>query len=208
MRDGTPNRKPLPARRQQEVTMSRKYKVMALTLVSALLAGCSAGDVTGPAHMPGDETPGFSTQVGAALATPHTPAAGTFSQTGTVSLEVRQAGPNTILEQTTQGVASGTLTGDLQDELRVVIHPNGSFNAHFTVTCVCTVEGREGVVELVANNTGEMIGPVGVYEGRAVITGGTGELSGLRGVLQFEGAVDLTTGLSTLAYSGTIHFAP
>jgi hypothetical protein len=188
--------------------MPRTHEVMALTLVWALLAGCSPDDVTAPAHMPGDATPGFSAQAGAMLASPHTPAAGTFNQTATLSLEVRQAGPNTILEQMTQGVASGTLTGDLQDELRVVIHPNGRFNAHFTVTCVCTVEGREGVLELVANNTGKMIGPVGVYEGRAVITGGTGELSGLRGVLQFEGAVDLTTGLSTLAYSGTIHFAP
>lgn len=188
--------------------MSRTYEVIALTLVWAVLAGCSTGDVTAPAHMPADETPGVGAQAGAMLASPHTPAAGTFDQTAVLSLEVREAGPNTILEQTTQGVASGTLTGDLQDELRVVIHPNGRFNAHFTVSCVCTVDGKEGVVELVANNTGEIDGPLGAYEGRAVITGGTGELSGLRGVLQFEGAVDLTTGLSTLTYSGTIHFAP
>ena len=188
--------------------MSRMYQVMALTLVSVLLAGCSADDVTGPAHMPGDQTPEVSAQATAMAASPHMLAAGTFNQTAVLSLDVREAGPNTIIEQTNQGVASGTLTGDLQDELRVVIHPNGSFNAHFTVTCVCTVEGREGVVELVANNTGDIVGPVGAYEGRAVITGGTGELSGLRGVLQFEGAVDLTTGFSTLTYSGTIHFAP
>jgi hypothetical protein len=187
--------------------MSRRYEVMALTLVSALLAGCSAGDVTGPPNFPGHEAAKFSARAGAALASAHIPAAGTFSQTAIVSREVRHAGPNTILEQRTRGVASGTLTGDLQDELRVVIHPSGSFNVHFTVTCVCTVEGREGVVELVANNTGELIGSFAVYTGRAVITGGTGELSGLRGVLEFEGAVDLTSGLSTLAYSGTIHFA-
>jgi hypothetical protein len=186
--------------------MSRRYEVLALTLVSALLAGCSAGDVTGPTHVPDDETARFSAQAAAALASAHISAAGTFSQTAIVSFEVRQAGPNTILEQRTQGVASGTLTGDLQDALSVVIHPSGSFNARFTVTCVCTVEGREGLVELVANNTGELVGSVGVYAGRAVITGGTGELSGLRGVLEFEGVVDLTSGLSTLAYSGTIRF--
>jgi len=188
--------------------MSRTYEVIALTLVWAVMAGCSMGDITAPAHMPGDETPGIGTQAGAMHASPHMSAAGTFAQTAVLSFQVREAGPNTIIEQTNQGVASGTLTGDLQDELRVVVRSDGSFNAHFTVTCTCTVEGKEGVVELVANNTGQFDGPLGAYEGRAVITGGTGELSGLRGVLQFEGAVDLTTGLSTLAYSGTIHFAP
>jgi hypothetical protein len=44
-----------------------------------------------------------------------------------------------------------------------------------------------------------------IFSGRAVITGGTGELSGLRGVLQIEGTVDLVTGLSEYDYVGWVH---
>ena len=46
------------------------------------------------------------------------------------------------------------------------------------------------------------------FAGRAVINGGTGALSGLRGVLQIEGTVDVTTGLATYGYAGDIHFGP
>lgn len=144
-----------------------------------------------------------------AQASPHTAAAGTFTQTSISSLDVRLAGPNTILQQTAEGMVSGTLTGAFKDDLKVIIHPTGRFNAHFTITCECTVEGRQGVLEIVAGDTGELIGPdVAVFAGRAVINGGTGELSGLRGVLQIEGMVDVPSGLSTYTYSGNIHFHP
>lgn len=144
-----------------------------------------------------------------AKASPHTAAGGTFTQTAINSLEVRLAGPNTILEQASEGLVSGTLSGDFKDRLKVVIHPNGRFNAHFTITCECTVEGKEGVVEFVAGDTGELVGPdLAAFEGRAVIKGGTGELSGLHGVLEIEGTVDVPSGLSTYTYSGTIHFTP
>lgn len=144
-----------------------------------------------------------------AQASSRTAADGTSIQTAITSLDVRAAGPNTILEQTTEGLFSGTLAGAFEDELKVVIHPNGNFNAHFTITCECTVEGRQGVLEIVAGDTGELLGPDrAVFAGRAVIRGGTGELSGLRGVLAIEGVVDVTTGLATYTYSGTIHFRP
>lgn len=136
-------------------------------------------------------------------------AAGTITQTAINSVDVRAAGPNTILEQTDEGMISGTLTGAFQDDLRVVIHPSGRFNAHFTITCECTVEGKQGVLELVAGDTGELISPdVAVFAGRAVINGGTGELSGLRGVLRIEGMVDVQSGLSTYTYSGNLRFRP
>ena len=63
-----------------------------------------------------------------ANAAPHTTAAGTFTQTAITGLEVSQAGPNTILQQTSIGSVSGTLSGSYTDDLRVVIHPNGRFN--------------------------------------------------------------------------------
>jgi hypothetical protein len=139
-------------------------------------------------------------------AAPHTPAAGTFEQTTITSLNVRQAGPNTILEQTSAGTVSGTLSGSYTDAIRVVIHPNGRFNAHFNIRCACTMAGEQGVVEFVASDRGKMIGPtLAAFAGHATITGATGALSGLRGVLRIEGTIDLVSGLATYTYSGRIH---
>lgn len=150
---------------------------------------------------------------GPALASAHAPshtaANGTITQTAITSLETRLAGPNTILEQTAEGLIGGTLSGPFDDELKVVIHPNGRFNAHFTITCECTVEGETGVLEIVAGDTGELISPdIAAFAGRAVIRGGTGGLSGLRGVLRIEGTVDVASGVATSVYTGDIHFQP
>lgn len=136
-------------------------------------------------------------------------ASGTFTQTAITSLDVSVAGPNTIIDQTAVGTITGTLAGQFEDDLTVVIHPNGKFNATFTISCVCTVDGKVGVVEMVADDTGELLSPtLAAFAGRAVIRGGTGALSGLRGVLQIEGTVDVTTGLATYGYTGDIHFEP
>lgn len=141
-----------------------------------------------------------------AQASPHTTASGTFTQTAISGLEARLAGPNTILEQTSTGSVNGTLSGSYADDIRVVIHPNGRFNAQFTITCQCTVEGKQGALELVATDRGQLVGPnLATFAGRAVITGGSGELSNLRGVLEIEGSIDLASGLSTYTYSGRIH---
>ncbi len=146
--------------------------------------------------------------VGVAQASAPTAATGTGAQSAISSLEVRMAGPNTILEQTSAGMLNGTLTGTTEDSFTAVIHPNGNFNAHGTVTCECTVDGKSGVLEFVSTNTGEVIDGVPTFAGRFVIKGGTGELSGLQGVLEFEGTVDLATGLNTITYSGQIHSHP
>jgi len=138
-----------------------------------------------------------------------TTASGSFTQTAITSLDVSTAGENTILKQTSVGTLSGTLSGQFNDKLRVVIHPNGKFNAHGTFTCVCTVDGKQGVLEFVGGDTGELVSPtLAVFAGRVVINGGTGALSGLRGVLQIEGSVNVTTGLATYTYAGDIHFEP
>ena len=140
-----------------------------------------------------------------AQAAPHINANGTFTQTGITSLQPRSAGPNTILDQTSVGTVSGTLSGTYSDELRVVIHPEGNFNAHFTITCDCTVNGKTGTLELVASDNGQLVSPtMATFAGRAVITSGSGELSGMQGVLQIQGSVDLATGLSTYTYSGSL----
>lgn len=136
-------------------------------------------------------------------------AAGTSTQTGLTSLDVKLSGPNTTLLQTSTGLLSGTLSGEFEDQLRVVIHPTGRFMGKFTSRCVCTVEGRQGVIEIHAEDTGELLSPdLARFAGRAVITGGTGELAGLRGVLKIEGTVDVPSGLATYTYSGTIRLHP
>ena len=136
-------------------------------------------------------------------------ASGTFTQTAITSINVGVAGPNTIIDQTAAGTITGTLTGPFEDDLKVVIHPNGKFNAHFSIRCVCTVDGRLGVVEMVAEDSGELLSPtLAAFAGRAVIRAGTGALSGLRGVLQIAGTVNVTTGLATYGYTGHIHFEP
>jgi hypothetical protein len=71
------------------------------------------------------------------------------------------------------------------------------------------VDGKSGVLGIVAGDTGELLSPtLAAFAGRAVINGGTGALSGLRGVLRIEGTVDVTTGLATYGYTGDIHFDP
>jgi len=135
-------------------------------------------------------------------------ASGNFTQTAITSIDVSVAGPNTIIDQTAVGTITGTLTGHFDDDLKVVIHPNGKFNANFTIRCVCTVDGNLGVIEMVAEDTGELLSPtLAAFAGRAVIKG-TGALFGLRGVLQIEGTVNVTTGLATYGYTGDIHFEP
>lgn len=145
---------------------------------------------------------------GAALGSPPTAASGTVTQEAITGFELRLAGPNIVIEQSTTGSVSGTLTGTYEDSFTVVIHPDGRFNAHGTLTCQCTVKGDQGLLELVVTNTGREIDGVPTFEGRFVIKGGTGDVSGLSGVLGFVGTVDVASGLSTITYSGRVHSHP
>jgi hypothetical protein len=173
-----------------------------MSAVALMLVGCERDPVRVQGVAVTKVTPGGSVSV-------KTAASGNLAQTAITSLDVSNAGPNTIIQQTAVGTITGTLTGHFQDDLKVVIHPNGKFNAHFTISCVCTVDGNLGVIEMVADDTGELLSPtLAQFAGRAVIKGGTGALSGIRGVLQIEGTVDVTTGLATYGYTGDVHFEP
>lgn len=174
---------------------------LAIVTLAASAAVVACGQATGPE----DTRTGSATAVHATANASHTSAAGTFTQTAITGLAVRTAGPNTVIEQTSEGSVSGTLSGTYEDDLRVVIHPNGRFTAHFTIRCQCMVGGDEGSLELVVSDRGELVGPTtATFAGRAVIRSATGELSGLRGVLDIEGTVDLASGLSTYDYAGWI----
>jgi hypothetical protein len=142
---------------------------------------------------------------GIAGASPPASADGTITQTELLSIDVSFAGPNVIIEQTVSETLSGTLTGTAVEDIRAVLHPNGKLTATGTGTCECTVEGiGSGVLEWTAATTGE----VPFFEGRIVITGGTGDLSGVSGVLEFAGIVDVATSLSMSQYSGGVHAHP
>ena len=132
-------------------------------------------------------------------------ATGTFTQTGITSLDVREVGPLTILNQTSVGTVTGTIDGTFEDRLRVVVHASGWFVATFTLTCTCTVDGHSGRLVLQAADTGRLTSPnEGTFEGIAAIRSGGGQLAGMRGVLRIGGTVNLTTGLSTYDYIGTV----
>ena len=147
--------------------------------------------------------------VGVAQASPPTAAGATFTQTANTGFDIRFAGPNTIFEATNEWSVVGDLSGSWVDSIRVVIRPNGRFTAQNTITCECEVEGKEGALQLMVVDTGEEVSPTTAsFRGSAVITGAAGELSGLRGVFEVEGTVDLLTGLSTFTLSGQIHFHP
>lgn len=169
-------------------------------LIAALVTGACdapAATIAGPEG---------ATPRAAAVAAGKIAASGTFAQTAITGLEVRAAGSNTIIEQTSVGTVGGTLTGTYEDELRVIIHPNGTFNAHFTITCQCELNGDGGVLEFVATDRGRITGPnTATFAGRATIIDGSGELAGLRGVLQIAGSVDIASGLSAYSYSGELH---
>ena len=170
---------------------------------SAMLVGCERD----PVRVESVDATRLTPAEGSASA--QLAASGTFTQTAITSIDVGVAGPNTIIDQTSAGTLTGTLAGQFEDDLTVVIHPNGKFDARFTIRCMCTVDGKLGVVEMVAEDAGELLSAtLAAFAGRAVIKGGTGALSGLRGVLQIEGTVNVTTGLATYGYTGGIHFEP
>ena len=174
------------------------------TVFSVLMAALVTGACDAPAATIAG--PEVATPRPAAVAAGKIAASGTLAQTAITGLEVRAAGSNTIIEQTSVGTVDGTLSGTYQDEVRVIIHSNGTFNAHFTITCQCQMNGDAGVLELVAGDRGRITGPnTATFAGRATIIDGSGELAGLRGVLRIAGSVDLASGLSIYSYSGDLH---
>lgn len=143
--------------------------------------------------------------VGVAQGSQPAAASGTFAVLSITSFVARPVGGNTFIEQTTAGVFSGTLTGTFEDEISASVHPNGVVGARGTITCTCTFAGKSGTLEFVQVSTGDFAAQA--FEGRAIITRGTGDLSGLQGVLQLNGTVD-PNGLATVDYVGHLHDHP
>lgn len=143
--------------------------------------------------------------VGGSLAKASPPAAAhtTMTVTAITGFAATPAGANTFIHQTTEGVFTGALIGTFEDELKGVVHPNGRVTAQGTITCECTIEGRSGTLSFVQVSSGDFASQT--LEGRAVITGGTGDLANLHGTFDMEGTVD-PNGLATITLTGQIHF--
>ena len=178
-----------------------------LTLLVLMLAACSDNPLSTEALEVTERSAASKASQATAQVASSTAANGTITQTEITSLDVRSAGPNTILKQTSRGVIDGTLTGSFEDELRVSIHPNGTFTTKFILTCACTVDGKAGVLTITAADRGELVSPdLASFSGRATIKKGTDELTDLRGVFEIEGTVDVASGLSTYSYSGKMRW--
>ena len=176
--------------------MNARRGSLALTLA---LVAAACHEITQPPATVDNPTASAQAQVAAVAA------AGEFTQTSIMSLEVSAAGPNTIIDQTSEGVITGTIQGTFEDDLHVVIRENGTFNTTFKIICQCEIGGQSGTLEFSATDTGEMTSPTGAsFSGRAVISKATGDLAGTTGMLEIGGTVDLASGLSTYAYSGTV----
>ena len=181
--------------------MVRNYtSTLALTLV---LTACGQSQ---EAPLGPEEGSAVLTAAAAAMSANKIEVAGTFAQTLITSIDVREAGPNTFISQTSEGTVSGTLNGTYEDDLRVTIHPNGTFTTQFTIKCSCNLAGEQGILDLVANDRGRVSGSgTATFAGQATIVAGTGGLADLKGVLKIEGTVDLASGLAEYEYHGLLH---
>jgi Protein of unknown function (DUF3224) len=143
---------------------------------------------------------GIATTAGA---TPPTSASGTIANTSATFNSVRPANGNLIVELDGAAAYTGTLTGTSTFHGILVIHPDGSANFHDVETFTGTVNGVSGTVTF--NLTGQNDSNLVVQETRTV-TGATGALEGLHGVLHEVGTVVFPNGPVT-NYSGEIEFA-
>src|SRR5690554_4761532 len=101
------------------MTTTKPWPHLALSIMAAaLLTGCERDPVRA-SDVDLTKSPTADAAVQKVLAT------GMFDQTAITSLNVSTAGGNTILDQTSVGTITGTLTGHFDDDLKVVIHPNG-----------------------------------------------------------------------------------
>jgi len=126
---------------------------------------------------------------------------GTFQNISVVTTDFRQADGNTFISQTVQVVYAGDLSGQVVEQIDLVIHPNGSLNFKGVDVCACTLAGRSGTVVSPFSGTGDASGAA---SGRFTLKGATGGLANLHGVGTFQSS----TGGSSGPFSGVYHLDP
>jgi len=133
----------------------------------------------------------------AAASGPPSSANGTFGPTGApAGVVVRPADGNLIIDITARpGAFTGTFTGTYLEDLRIVVHKDGSNNFAAQLTCICTVAGRTGTFTMKLDGTGNPAG----FDAHWRIIAATGGLEGLQGEGTLSGPVPST-------YSGQYTF--
>jgi hypothetical protein len=129
---------------------------------------------------------------------------GTFTTTSSTFNSVREAGGNVIIDLSATLEYTGSLEGTSTLHGILIFHADGSANFHDFEVFTGTVNGVPGTLTF---NLSGGSNAEGVYHGNAVIRSGTGELSGMRGMLNQTG-VALGPPGPYGTYTGQVHFAP
>jgi hypothetical protein len=127
----------------------------------------------------------------AAAASPPPLASGTVGNTSSTFNSVRAADGNLIIELTATATYTGTFSGTSTLEGRLIIHADGSANFQDVEIFTGTVNGVPGTVTFNLNGSNNAALDV---HATATITGATGQLAGLRGVLHEVGTVVIPNG--------------
>jgi hypothetical protein len=121
-----------------------------------------------------------------ASASPPQPISGQLEYLSSTFNSVTTAGGNTIIDLSATVSYTGTFTGTSTLHGRLIIHPDGSANAHDVEVFTGTVDGVPGTVTLNLNLSSD---PALVVTGKDVIVDASGQLAGLHGVLTVDAQV-------------------
>ena len=137
-----------------------------------------------------------------AVASPPEGVSGTFAYTSATFNSIRSAGGNLIIETSGTVAYTGTFDGTSTIRGILIIHADGSANFHDVETFTGTVNGVPGTVTLNLAGRNDSARNVVATD---TITGATGRLAGLHGVLSEVGTVTSLTG-PVGTYTGQIQF--
>ena len=136
-----------------------------------------------------------------ALAGPPQEAGGTWLYSSTV-VDEKEAGCNLFLTTFEEAIWSGTFQGNSTEDGQVVIYCSGALSYKAIVTFEeVTVDDKKGGLEI--SVVGRRSDAFTNWQGKWVITNGTGELKNLRGQGTWYGP-----GGGYVEYDGNYHFEP
>jgi hypothetical protein len=119
------------------------------------------------------------------VASPPTPASGSFTYLSSTFNSMRAAGGNTIIDLSATVSYTGTFSGTSTVEGTLILHANGSANFHDVETFTGTVNGVSGTVTF--DLTGRNGPGFTDFQATDTIISASGGLAGLHGVLNWEG---------------------
>ena len=124
--------------------------------------------------------------VTSAFASPPQAASGNVTYLSSSFNSIRVAGGNLIIDLSADVSYTGTFTGTSTVHGTLILHPDGTANAHDVEVFTGTVNGVPGTVTF---NLNVQADPTLAVSGTDVITSATGGLTGLHGVLTMKAQV-------------------